>query len=239
MTALRIFGCSFTQGIESLSYGSNWVHYLREKIDDDIEIYSYAQAGTGSPFHSYLFSQVKKNFPNDIYIAQLTNPGRYVWWKENKKDTFAEYKDYDAFYNNVFKETISHKKNLYETLTDSTRVHLFNYGIVYVQYKNSLITTSDIQFAEAYYDRSNENNTWAISSKYLVDNSDFSYFHHKVTMNEYETIFGNNVHIPTSIETQMGSDKFKSHIIDAGDHFDAQGNQFVANYVYDIIKDRL
>ena len=240
MPNIRIFGCSFTQGIENLDrYGSNWVHRFIDKLNNNkTEIYSYAQAGTGVMWHSYIFSQVKKTYPDDIYICQITNHGRYAWWKE-PENYLEEYKDYDIFYNNLFYKTINLRKNLHETLLNSNNVKMFNYGVVFHQHDNTHLKSDDLEFAKNYYQRSNELNNWAIGARYLIDNCDLAYFHHECTMNDYKTIFGNNVYIPTSIETQMGSDKFKSHIIDDGDHFNDEGNKKVAQFVYDNIKDKI
>ena len=91
---IRIFGCSFTQGIENLErFGSNWVHFLKRRVGDKVIIYNYSQAGTGASWHSFLLSQIKLKYPNDIYIIQLTTPGRYAWWPNETIQTNENFEE--------------------------------------------------------------------------------------------------------------------------------------------------
>jgi hypothetical protein len=232
MRNIRILGCSFTQGIENLErHGSNWVHYFRDLVDTKYTIYNYSQAGTGVMWHSYILNKLKKKYPDDIYICQITNPGRYAWWPEHM--------DINNFEMICFDREISFADGLKEYLINHEKVTFFNFGVVYNRKpEDQRLKDSDLQFARDYYDRTNTTHHWAINVNYMINNSDYSFFHLQGTKEKYLNYISSE-HIIFSSEEMIGSEIFKKEIIDGGKHLSNNGNKMVAEHVYKNIKGKL
>lgn len=226
MTSIRIIGCSHTQGIEHLErYGSNWVHYYRDKVDPSIPIYNYAQGGTSVVWHSFILSMLKNKYPNDIYITQLTTPGRYSWWDENiNQDNLV-----DKCYSSV-----QLRENLVEYMIrpqEPPTVHWFNSGVVYSENPDEQqLSSSDLEFAKAYYDRDNPIHKWTMYVHYLESNSDYCFFHEDSKPIAYKNRVATNKEFDTS-EQYIGK-SFAEHFIDGGKHLSDYGNERVSDMVY-------
>lgn len=245
MPNIRIFGCSFTQGIENLDrYGSNWVHYFRDIVGNEYHIYNYSQAGSGVNFHSYLLSQYKAKYPNDVYICQLTTPGRWNWWSKNIITDKIESTDDINYHNPDFQNVIfshvatEYHSNLTEFFRDVSRIKQFNYGAIFSNEQPKTVPLNDIAFAKEFYRRSDDIQEWATHVYYLISNSDFSYFHLDEDKETYKNRMGLKS-VPMSIQTELGRNLFNDFIIDEGNHLNDLGNKKVAEFVYDNIKEKL
>ncbi len=202
---IAVFGCSWTQGIESEGF-DNWVVWL-SKLYPQHTFYNFAAAGTAITYHTHLLEQVMQDKMFDIKLFQVTSPGRFSWWKSHtfkemiyqKYDNYyCMYQDYGKFIDRINTGTILSQK----FLKDDHKKHKF--GVEY--YKR--LTDDQIDLDHRVY------------INYVKDNVDF-YFHHRGL---YES------HVPC-VFTELGEKQFYKYVVDDGDHFDKNGNQWEANWI--------
>jgi len=210
---IAIFGCSWTQGLKSADF-DNWVVWL-SKMYPQHNFYNFAAAGSAITYHTHLLEQVMQDKTFDVKLFQITSPGRFTWWKPHKvKDIlYQKYDNYHCLkavdYEN-FVERINTGTILSNKFLDSDRKK-HKFGVEY--YKRLCADQVDLDHR--------------VYINYIKNNVDF-YFYHRAS---YES------HIP-NVFTELGKKQFYKYVIDNGDHFGTEGNQWQANWIKDQLTDR-
>jgi len=209
---IAVFGCSWTQGVKSEVF-DNWVVWL-SKMYPQHKFYNFAAAGTAITYHTHLLEQVMQDKTFDVKLFQVTSPGRFTWWKPHK---FKEimYQKYDNYYcleedYGKFVDRINTGTILSNKFLDSDRKKN-TFGVEY--YKRLCDDQVDLDHR--------------VYINYVKNNVDF-YFHHR---RSYES------HIP-SVFTELGEKQFYKYVVDDGEHFGTEGNQWEANWIKDQLTDR-
>lgn len=209
---IAVFGCSWTQGLKDKDF-DNWVFRL-SKCFPQHNFYNFAAGGTSIVYHTHLLEQILKSTKFDYKIFQVTSPGRFTWWQPHNALDLIEQKT-DNYY--CLQEDYGRFVDRINTGTILSKKFVkldrkkHNFGVEY--YKR--LTDEQIRLDNIAY------------VSYIKDKVDFHFYHRK----SYEK---NSF----SILTELGDDKFNKFVIDDGDHFGEEGNQWQADWIIDKLKDK-
>lgn len=205
------FGCSFTQGVKESNFTS-YVHSLA-KLLPEYDFYNYGAGGTSELFHSYLLRTLPDKQPNDISIFQITSMGRLTWWN-----------DFDL--HNAIRYRYENNYELNST-TVCKNVDTINYGISSGNYDSP-----NQNFAKQYYNITTDN--------YHSENFRANIFYASQYF-DYAFTHRSNIDIDSHIEYDSYCDsisdkEWNSYLIDHGDHFNLNGCNAEAEWVYNNLK---
>lgn len=202
---IAMFGCSWTQGLEPHNY-DNWVKYFSEMYPD-CSFFNYAAAGTSIVYHTHLLEQVTAKQKFDLVIFQITSPARFTWWKPHKINKM------------LYKQT----PNLWAIES--------GYGKYVDRINTGTITSKKFigqdkkkhKFGVEYYSRLT-NEQILLDHKayinYIKDKVDFHFYHRSAYVDDAPSVYDT-----------LGESNFNKFVIDSGDHFSKEGNQWQAKWI--------
>ena len=221
-----VLGCSWTSGTSiapniNSGYGNtgeaNWVYQL-SKIMPEHNFYNFAFPGT-SVLHSInIMEQTKKlkNFNFDKIIFQITNEGRFTYYKDLESNFVTT------------ERIIQKEKNYYFLDLDFNQVLTVNYGTL-----NHPESIKEYKFAKMLYENFTVEHNFSVEQKvyveWLKNNTSLIFFHKKDFCLKDESIL--------TIENLLSKDTWNSFIFDGpGCHFNIEGCKWQANYISQYIK---
>lgn len=208
---INVYGCSWTQGVDSLNDCKSWPYYLSLMIPDNYEIHSYAISGSSLDYSAFQLHRYK-NFA-DINIFQVTVSGRI----------------------SVFNKELFNTNNLVETYP-KLREFDFNYGQENFTLYNSAKMQDLDRWERTFFQKYIE--MFEIKTETL---DTIRYNHLYYALNNCNFVFGHIYDHTLralkikSIDRCLEKSKFQSYSKDIGYHFDETGSQIVAQIVYDNI----
>lgn len=209
---IAIFGCSWTQGLQSENF-DNWVLHLSKRYPMH-SFFNYAAAGTSIVYHTHLLEQVTTKKTFDITIFQITSPARFTWWKPHKINKML-YKQSDNVWaiEKGYGDYVDRINT--GTIADKkffgTNKKKHKFG---VEYYNRLTNDQILLDHKAYVN-------------YIKDKVDLHYYH-RTSINDNEL----------SVYDTLGEDNFNKFVIDNGDHFSIEGNDWISRWVEMQLKNR-
>jgi hypothetical protein len=214
---IAIFGCSWTHGVGQIEKYINWPYFFAQKYPNT-EITNYAVAASSVLFQIHQMSIVKKTNPADLYIFQITRPGRFTYWEPESK--FFDHLESASpnlkqYYHGIFQSV----QCLTAPLTTQTA--------------NMNNKQKSIDFAKHYYKNANDETfdlEWELALDYIKDNTDFCFL-----QTEGEDRFVTDI---PCVEDILGREKCQAWW-EAGTHFGRDGLQWVADWVDDNVKDMI
>lgn len=201
---IAVFGCSWTQGLENENY-DNWVYYLSKRYPMH-SFFNYAAAGTSIVYHTHLLEQVTYKQTFDIIIFQVTSPARFTWWKPHKINKML-YKQSDnlwaieAGYGNYVDRINTGTISDKKFFKIDKKKHRFG-----VDYYSRLTNQQILLDHKAYI-------------SYIKDKVDLYFCHRSAINNEL------------SVYDTLGEENFKKFVIDNGDHFSPEGNDWESRWI--------
>jgi hypothetical protein len=245
MKTINTFGCSWTQGIgTSPSEKDNWVVIAASKTPE-YNWLNWARAGSSLLYSTFLaesFNQYKTS--NDFVILQITTPGRLTFWehaifdKINNPNYFKPRKRKGVSLHN-YKESLLDDRYKFGNITQGDIPNGFS-----IRRQNGTFYRDKPNLAKYYYsavEREQFFYEWYIQVKHAINYADFVYFHESHPDNRLnycrftENIFAD---IPC-FRDELGHDEYSKYQIDEGKHLNTQGNEILADWVLEKIKDKL
>lgn len=237
MKTVAVFGCSFSEGVNTLEIHkskNNWPLFLSQKLND-CKVYNYAIGATSIDYMLEKLLEYKYENPNSICVFQATKPHRFTRevsridlnekWQTNKKFSTENYLKLD-------------KENLVR-ITGGTQ-------IAPADFNNDKECKKILKFIKSYYDnydnmhQSLQFNSYVSMASHVAD---FCYIHTRNANQSYQQniksgYYGKYFTDIPCVNEILGH-KFTEFSQDEGNHFNIDGNKWVAAWVYNNIKDLL
>ena len=234
MKTIATFGCSYT---ESTHIGTlnrrlnNWPLFLSKRYNIPVE--NYARGATSIDFQLCEMLEYKQKNPYSICVFQITRPLRYtIDFKQGytKDDVESNYIKYQKLSLGRMTSTgIAQEDKKYISELQSKRI--------FKNYKSWLTAFTTEQIMQNF----------AASTLLANSIADFCYMHiHPSDENHNNKVsnnyFGKQIKELPVLKDILGETKYNSFRGDAhlgGHHFNKAGNKWIADWVYNKIKDMI
>lgn len=239
MKTVNTFGCSWTDtnGIISRQQpNANWPMIFAGK-HPEIKVDNWARQGSSVIFSASIldaFNKIKSK--DDITVFQITHHSRLSFW------------DCD-FYNNLSECVINNTHEIVNNYTSRRLKHKVNFGNITpgdlqagfsLKVLNGKDTKVKAKHADWYYKGLGKQQAlfeWSLAIEYVISRADFVYFHFFHPDN-YADMQEKYSHIPC-FRDEIGHDTYNDWVIDEGNHLGPQGNEVLADWIYEKIEDQL
>jgi hypothetical protein len=213
-------GCSWTSGLHigdhkgfANSGEINWVRQIA-KIMPEHNFYNFAFPGTSVMHSINVLHQSKKLLNFDKVIFQITNEGRYTYYK-NLPHNFVS-----------LDRVVQENKNYFYLDLTMDQVWNINFGVLNQKVFMREEDKDRFSLAKMWYERFTSTSNFCIEHKvsieYLKSQVDLLFFHKK------DCCFIDNVQ---TIQDQILNEKWNDYVIDDGCHFNLDGCIWQANFI--------
>ena len=206
---IATFGCSWSQGLETVDNGYCWPLAIAQ-ANPEWEIDNFALAGSSFSFQAYLLDDVLNKNQYDKIIFQITSPFRLTYF-----DDQTDYGEYFKIVDNY--RYLDCSTDIYRQFICITPGHMsLNKQDSFWHYPDKY------DFAKLHYKYTNKQISkieYRALFDYVKSKTDFVLLHN-------EDVCG--IGVPVLMD--IVGDKF---VADEGEHFNAKGSQWVANWVLD------
>jgi len=235
---IATFGCSFSEGVntdETHKSENNWPLFLSKKVTDS-KVYNCAIGATSIDYMLEKLLDYKHENPDSICVFQATKPHRFTR-EFYHEDFYKTWQTYEKF------NTENYVK------LDKENIIRFTAGTQFAptDYRNDREYKRTYKFIKGYYDNYNDEHQMLQFNSYVLMAShvaDFCYIHTRNPNVNYQQKINDDYYskyftsIPCVHEI-LGNEDFLKFSQDEGSHFNMEGNMWIADWVYDNIKDRL
>lgn len=245
MKTFNVYGCSWTQGIQSQELETDsWVAIAAAKQKNHTWK-NWARAGCSVQYCSFLldaFTYYRKE--NDFVIFQITQPGRLTYWehyifnKVKDKIYFNDYGKTDGLPNYSF-YGLDEARNKFGNITPGDIPNGYS-----IRKENGIFYKDKPELARLYYtavETEQQYYEWHVFIEHVKKYADFLYFHHDHPSKRKENFrfIENKFDDIPCFRDELGHDEYSKYQIDDGKHLNARGNEILADWVLEKIKDKL
>lgn len=220
-------GCSFTGGVyQGQELRESWPYRL-SVLAPDVTIYNFGRQATSVLYSINMIEQATALIKPDRIIAQLTEPTRMTFYHADfrldmNKHVLQLTDNYFVLKENIPEihpvNAVMGKRAMRESMLDAARHEK------YMTYQKLIVMQDDHNHFDpeyrAFYHRA-------------VQLCDFVFFHRKI----HRPVPG--LQDVPCVEKELGTEEFLKLVIDKGFHFGQPGAEWIAGWIYQILKTKI